>query len=104
MIENSPMPLGCFDLVHDLRVALMKHFPHLAVTEMTADRGWLHVRLADGDLDPAERLRLDRLVQGFVTQSLTTCMSCGSYHGRDRGERKEITCDECEMENLNADA
>ncbi|WP_107675061.1 hypothetical protein [Agrobacterium sp. LAD9] len=98
------LPLGWFDLVTDLRLVLMKHFPNIAVTEMTSDRGWLHVRLADGDLDPAERLRLDRLVQGFVTRSLTTCMSCGSNHGRDRGARKEITCDECEMENADAGA
>lgn len=101
---TDPMPIGWFDLCHNFRLALMKSYPGVAVTEITSDRGWLHVRLADGDLDPAERLRLDRLVQGFVTQSLTTCMSCGSYHGRDRGARKEITCDECEMENLNADA
>lgn len=102
MIENSPMPIGWFDLVTDLRLALMKHFPDIAVTEMTADRGWLHVRLADGDLDPAERLRLDRLVQIQVTRSLTTCMSCGSHHGRDRGARKQITCDTCEKESCDA--
>lgn len=104
MIENSPMPLGWFDLVHDLRLALLKSYPGVAVTEITSDRGWLHIRLADGDLDPAERLRLDRLVQIYVTRSLTTCMCCGSGYGRDRGERKQITCDECEKEYLNADA
>lgn len=98
------LPLGWFDLVHDLRLALLNSYPGVAVTEMTADRGWLHVRLADGDLDPAERLRLDRLVQGYVTQSLTTCMCCGSHHGRDRGERREITCDDCEEETADADA
>lgn len=104
MIENSPMPLGWFDLVHDLRCALMKHYPNVAVREMTADRGWLHVRLADGDLDPDARLRLDRLVQIHVTRSLTTCMCCGSGYGRDRGDRKEITCDTCEKETADADA
>lgn len=93
---NEKLPIGWLDLVTDLRLALMKDYPGIAVTEMTADRGWLHVRVDDSDLDPGARYLLDRLVQGYVTQSLTTCMSCGSYHGRDRGERKEITCDECE--------
>ncbi|RVG70871.1 hypothetical protein [Sinorhizobium meliloti] len=92
---TEPMPLGWFDLVTDLRLALMKDYPGIAITEMSADRGWLHVRCDDGGLDPASRLRLDRLVQGYVTQSLTTCMSCGSYHGRDRRGRRVI-CDECE--------
>lgn len=102
MTENAPLPIGWLDLVTDLRLELMRDYPSAAVVEMTSDRGWLHVRLADGDLDPAERLRLDRLVQGFVTQSLTTCMCCGSHHGRDRGERKEITCDVCEEESCDA--
>ncbi|MDX1216274.1 hypothetical protein GOL99_12090 [Sinorhizobium medicae] len=102
MIENAPLPLGWLDLVTDLRLDLMRDFPTVAVVEMTADRGWLHVRLDDSGLNPADRLRLDRAVQGYVTQSLTTCMSCGSYHGRDRGERKEITCDECEKETCDA--
>lgn len=101
---TDPMPIGWLDLVTDLRLDLMRDFPGVVVTKMTSDRGWLHVRLADGDLDPDARLRLDRVVQIHVTRSLTTCMSCGSFDGRDRGERKEITCDECEMENLSADA
>lgn len=96
------LPLGWFDLVTDLRLALMKHFPAIPVTELTSDRGWLHVRFADGDLDPDARLRLDRLVQIYVTRSLTTCMCCGSGYGRDRGERKEITCDVCEEESCDA--
>ncbi len=95
---TDPMPIGWLDLVTDLRLAMMRDFPGVAVTEMSSDRGWLHVRLADGDLDPAERLRVDRLVQIHVTRSLTTCMSCGSFHGRDRGQRREITCDDCEVE------
>lgn len=55
-------------------------------------------------LDPAARYRLDRMLQGYVTQSLTTCMCCGSHQGRDRGERREITCDTCEKEFCDADA
>ncbi|MBX5111997.1 hypothetical protein HJB51_29130 [Rhizobium lentis] len=101
---TDPMPIGWLDLVTDLRLALMRDYPNVAIAEMTADRGWLHVRCDDGGLDPAARLRLDRLVQGYVTQSLTTCMSCGSAHGRDRGERREITCDTCEGETCDADA
>ncbi len=97
------MPIGWFDLVTDLRLALMKDYPDVTVTEMTSDRGWLHVRVDDSGLDPAARLRLDRIVQGYVTQSLTTCMGCGSHHGRDRGERRVITCDSCEKETCNAD-
>ncbi|GEC34027.1 hypothetical protein N181_23200 [Sinorhizobium fredii USDA 205] len=96
MTEHAPMPNGWFDLVTDLRLALMRDYPDVAVTAMTADRGWLHVRVDDSTLDPAARLRLDRILQGFVTQSLTTCMCCGSHNGRDRGERKQITCDICD--------
>lgn len=103
-MTDSRIPMGWFDLVHDCRLAIMRDHPSVRVTEMTADRGWLHVRVDDSNLDPAARLRLHRVLQGYVTQSLTTCMCCGSGYGRDRGARKEITCDECEMENLNADA
>lgn len=102
MIEYAPLPLGWMDLVTDLHIALQREFPGVTVTEMSSDRGWLHIRCADNDLDPAARLRLDRIVQGYVTQSLTTCMACGSFHGRDRGERKEITCDDCEVESCDA--
>lgn len=97
------MPIGWFDLVTDLRLNLMRDFPSVAVVEMTAERGWLHVRCDDSSLDPAARLRLNRAVQGYVTQSLTTCMCCGSHHGRDRGERKVITCGACEKESCDAD-
>lgn len=92
------MPTGWFDLVSDLRLALLKDYPDVTVTEMSAARGWLHVRVEDSGLDPLARYRLDRFLQGYVTQSLTTCMRCGSHHGRDRGERREITCDSCEKE------
>lgn len=101
---NSPMPIGWFSLGMDLRLAIMRDFSSVTVTEMTADRGWLHVCVDDSGLMPADRSRLHRLVQGYVTQSLTTCMSCGSYDGRDRGDRREITCDECEKETCDADA
>ncbi|MEY9831065.1 hypothetical protein ABIA25_002880 [Sinorhizobium fredii] len=99
---TEKLPIGWLDLVTDLRLALMRDFPSIAVTAMTADRGWLHVRYDDSGLDPSASLSLDRLVQGYVTQSLTTCMLCGSHHGRDRGERREITCDSCEKETCHA--
>jgi len=95
-MTSDRFPLGWFDLVHDLRDALGRYHPTVTVTAMTADRGWLHVDVDDSTLGSAERVRLSRLVQGFVTQSLTTCMSCGSAHGRDRGEQRVVTCDECE--------
>lgn len=99
---NEKLPLGWFDLVTDLRLALMRDYPTVPVAEMSADRGWLHVRVDDSSLDPTARLRLDRLVQGFVTQSLSVCMACGSFCGRDRGDRRVITCDECEREMCDA--
>ena len=101
-MTNNKLPIGWLDLVTDLRLGLMRDFPNVAVNEMTADRGWLHVRVDDSSLDPTARLRLDRVVQGYVTRSLTTCMSCGSHHGRDRRERSEITCNECEKETADA--
>ncbi|MBY5462102.1 hypothetical protein [Rhizobium leguminosarum] len=101
---TEKLPIGWLDLVTDLRFELMRDYPGVAVTEMTADRGWLHVRVDDGGLDPAARYRLDRMLQGYVTQSLTTCMCCGSHEGHDRGERREITCETCEEECCDADA
>ena len=92
------IPIGWLDLVHDLRHALARDYPTAAVTDMTADRGWLHVAVDDSMLGHAERLRLGRLVQGFVTQSLSTCMCCGSGHGLDRGDRHVVTCDGCDKE------
>lgn len=103
MSENR-IPIGWFDLVHDLRDALCREYltVTVTVTAMTADRGWLTVDVDDGQLGPADRYALGRLVQGFVTQSLTTCMCCGSAHGRDRGERRVVTCDSCEEETCDA--
>lgn len=95
---NNSMPIGWFSLEMDLRLAIMRDFSNVTVTEMTADRGWLRVRVDDSGLMPADRSRLHRLVQGYVTQSLTTCMIYGSFDGRDRGDRREITCDVCEEE------
>jgi hypothetical protein len=92
------IPMGWFDLVHDLRMDLHRAHPSAAVTAMTADRGWLHVAVDDSQLGPAEQAACGRLVQGYVTQSLSTCMACGSAYGRDRGERRVVTCDGCEEE------
>lgn len=92
------IPLGWFNLVHDCRLALMRHHPSAAVTAMTADRGWLHVAVDDSSLGIVDLAACGRLVQGYVTQSLSTCMSCGSAHGRDRGDRRVVTCDECDEE------
>jgi len=102
MTEHPPLPIGWFDLVHDLRLALQREFPSIDVTEMTSDRGWLHVRYSGGGLNADARVRLDRLVQRYVTQSLSTCMSCGSGYGRDRGNRNVVTCDACEKESCDA--
>lgn len=101
-MSDDRFPIGWFDLVTDLRLDLMRDYPTVTVVEMTSDRGWLHVRVNDSGMDPAARLRLDRLIQGYVTSSLSTCMCCGSHHGRDRGARREITCDECEEESCDA--
>lgn len=90
------LPIGWITLVHDLRLAIKRAYPTAIVRSMSWDRGWLSVEMDDSDLGPAEQAALGRLVQGFVTQSLSTCMSCGSAHGRDQGERRLVTCDECE--------
>lgn len=102
MSENAPMPIGWFDLVTDLRLALRREYPSVTVTAMTADRGWLHIDIDDTTLGPDARYKLGRLIQGFVTQSLTTCMCCGSAYGRDRGEKRIVTCDSCEKETCDA--
>jgi len=97
MRTNEKLPVGWLDLVTDLRLALMNDYPGVTIMEMTADRGWLHVRCDNGGLDLDAQLRLDRMVQGFVTKSLNTCMCCGSGHGRDRSGRR-VVCDACEQE------
>ena len=93
---SDRIPLGWFDLAHDLRLALHRDYPTVTVTAMTADRGWLHVDIDDTTLGSEARYKLGRLVQGFVTQSLSTCGGCGSNHARDRGHGRIVTCDECE--------
>lgn len=102
MSENALMPIGWFDLVTDLRLALHLEYPTVTVTAMTSDRGWLHIDIDDRQLGPDARYKLGRLIQGFVTQSLTTCMCCGSAYGRDRGEKRIVTCDSCEEETCDA--
>lgn len=97
-MTNERLPIGWFDLVADLRLALMREHPDVRVRSMTSDRGWLHVDLDDSHLDPGTRLLLGRRIQGFVTQSLHTCAGCGSAHARDRGQGRLVTCDECETE------
>jgi len=95
---SDAIPRGWRALVRDLTENVVRDYSAVTDLTMTADRGWLHVRYDDRVLDPAARLRLGRMVQGFVTQSLSTCMSCGSGHGRDRGDRRVVTCDGCETE------
>lgn len=101
-MTDSRIPMGWFDLVHDLRLVLQREFPTVTVTDMSSDRGWLQVRCSCGDLNANARVRLDRLVQRYVTQSLSTCMSCGSGYGRDRSARNVVTCDACEKESCDA--
>ena len=91
-------PIGWIGLVHDLRLAIKLDYPTVIVRSMSWERGWLSVEMDDSDLCPAEQAALGRLVQGCVTQSLSTCMACGSAHGRDRGERRLVTCDSCDTE------
>lgn len=101
MMTNR-IPRGWLVLVSALHTAIDRDFPGLSVIEISADRGWLHVRTDASGLDPAARLRLERRIQGYVTASLSTCMCCGSVSGRDRGERRRVTCDECEKESCDA--
>lgn len=92
------LPIGWIGFVHDLRFALMRHHPAAVVKSMSCDRGWLTVDIDDSQLGPAARYELGRLVQGFVTQSLSTCGCCGSGHGKNRGNGRIVTCDECNKE------
>jgi hypothetical protein len=70
MVEYAPLPVGWIDLITDMHLALAMDFPGVSVTEMTSDRGWLYVRVDDSSLVPSDQVRLNRLLQGFVTQSL----------------------------------
>lgn len=98
---SKAFPHGWATLVRDLTTTALRDFD-VEFLEMHADRGWLHVDVDDRHLGHTERHRLDRVVQGYVTQSLTTCMCCGSFRGRDRGERRVVTCDACEKETCHA--
>ncbi|WP_112961719.1 hypothetical protein [Agrobacterium sp. lyk4-40-TYG-31] len=101
-MSEDRLPFGWFDLVHDLRLTLSRDYPSVTVAALTADRGWLHVAVDDSTLDPEQRYKLGRVVQGFVTQSLSTCAGCGSGHPRDRGNGCVVTCDECNEETADA--
>lgn len=91
-------PIGWIDIATDLRLAIKRQYPTAIVRSMSYDRGWLSVEVDDSQLGHRERYALGRLIQGFVTQSLSTCMCCGSGHGRDRGDRRVVTCDSCDKE------
>ena len=95
-------PRGWIAIADALRRAIKREHPTAIVRSMSYDRGWLSVELDDSALGPAERYALGRLIQGFVTQSLSTCGRCGSHHGRDRGERRMVTCDECDRKTCDA--
>jgi len=99
---TEKLPIGWLYLVTDLRVMLQIAYPQVTVTEMSADRGWLHVRVDDSSLAPTGRQILGRRIQGYVTKSLSTCMCCGSGSGRDRAGRRVVMCDECEKEQCHA--
>lgn len=95
---SDRLPIGWFDIATDLRLAILRHHPTAIVRSMSYDRGWLSVEVDDSQLGPAERYALWRLIQGFVTQSLSTCAVCGSGYGRDGGNGRVATCDSCEEE------
>lgn len=101
-MSEERLPIGWITLVHDLRLAILRCYPTVIVRSMSYDRGWLSVEVDDSDLGPAEQAALGRLVQGFVTQSLSTCAGCGSGHGRDRGNGCVVTCDSCNEETRDA--
>ncbi len=98
MSDPNPIPPGWQPLVDDLILAILRDYEDVIVIDIDASRGWLTVTCDDRLLDPGQRYRLSRMVQGYVTQSLSTCMCCGSGHGRDRGERNVVTCDDCDQE------
>jgi hypothetical protein len=95
MTEHAPLPIGWCGLVTDLRLRLQLDFPAGVVTEMHAERGWLHVAVDESKLDRRARMRLAGVVQGAVSQSIHTCGNCGNSHARDRGYGHVPTCDEC---------
>lgn len=98
MMMTDKIPSGWQRLVADLRLSVERDFPGVSVSELTSDRGWLYVRCDDDILSPPQALRLNRTLQGFITQSLSTCMSCGSHNGQERAGRRRVTCDQCENE------
>lgn len=101
MTKSNPIPRGWAALVRELTTTVLRDFD-VEFLELHADRGWLHVDVDDTRLGSADRLRLGHLVQGFVTQSLHTCICCGSGHGRDRGDRRVVICDSCERDTCDA--
>lgn len=93
---SDRLPIGWITLVHDCRLDIRARYPSASVKSISSDRGWLTVDVDDSALGPSARYALGRLVQGYVTQSLSTCGGCGSGHARDRGNGNVVTCDSCE--------
>ncbi|WP_117191001.1 hypothetical protein [Rhizobium terrae] len=101
-MSDDHIPSGWSALVADLRSTLRRDYPDVRVNALTADRGWLHVDVDQTSIDPGTAYQLGRRIQGFVTQSLSTCGCCGSAHARDRGNGRIVTCDECEEASYDA--
>ncbi|WP_428427288.1 hypothetical protein [Pararhizobium sp.] len=75
---------GWYPLVEAMLNQVARDHPTVIFSRIQAGGGWLHVDIDNGSrpFDPIRDHRLSRLIQNFVTLSLSTCEECGSHHGR----------------------
>lgn len=81
---------GWLQLVEEMLLELKYLFPEVRVLNISA-RSWLSV-VYEGEnlLDLKRRKRLQDVVQGYVTRSLSTCEHCGSQHGVTLWEAEQL--------------
>ncbi|KQQ72455.1 hypothetical protein ASF70_13085 [Rhizobium sp. Leaf321] len=75
---------GWYPLVEAMLDQVARDHPTVVFSRIQAGGGWLRVDVENQSrpFDPRDDLRLSNVIQGFVTQSLSTCEDCGSHHGR----------------------
>lgn len=89
---------GWVPLVDRLLTDLAREYPDARIVALTGC-GWLHIDYLlplGAEHDWTRHAALDRFLQRYITESLSTCEGCGSGKGKGRQNRCSLTCDECE--------
>jgi len=94
---------GWVPLVDRMMTGLARDYPDVRILGIVSAT-WLQVDYSlpsGGNHDWVRHLSFDKWLQGFVTESLSTCECCASGFGRERSNHR-VVCDECEEASCDA--